>query len=218
MPLDFGGLGSGISSLFGAVGDLQSAKGYKKAAAQADLSAQLSEQSTQIQITQQQRELYKTLGSQQADIGGAGLANSGSALDLVRSSAAQGSLAKQLIGLQGEITKSGYEAEAASYRQMASASKKSALGGAIGGAIKIAGAFAMFSDDRLKENVRLVRRRQDGIGIYSYRFKGDQTWFEGLLASDVLAVRPDAVAVDLATGLYKVDYDALGVEPRILED
>lgn len=219
MAIDFDALGGGISTVFGAVGSLSSAKGYKKAAGFADQEARISEESTRLQQFQQQRDLYRTLGGQQADIAGAGLANSGSALDIMRSSASQGSLAKQLVGMQGAIQTSGYQAEAESYRTMASASKKSGIGGLISGGLKIASAVALFSDDRLKTDVTLLRRRPDGVGIYSYRFLGpDTTRFEGLLASDVLAARPDAVAIDEPTGLYRVDYDALGVTPRILED
>ncbi len=215
MAVDFGGIGGGISSVFGALGDLSSAKGYKKAAAYSDLNAGLARESTAIQQYQQQRDLYQTIGGQQADLAGAGLGASGSALDLIRSSMAQGSLAKQLIGLQGEITATGYKAEAASYSSMASSAKKSGIGGLISGGLKIAAAAGMFSDDRLKENIQLVRRRPDGLGIYTFNFKGDDTRFEGLIASDVLAHAPDRVAKH-KNGFYMIDYDGLGVVPRIV--
>ncbi len=218
MALDFAGIGGGISSVFGAFGDLASAKGYKTAASYSDLNAALSKESTAIQQLQADRQLYKIMGGQQADIAGAGLATSGSAMDIIRSSAAQGALTKQLIGLQGAINTTGYQAEAASYRSMAKSAKSSSIGGLLKGGLQIAAAVGMFSDDRLKEAVRLEHRRQDGIGVYSFRIKGQSGRYEGLLASDVEARRPDAVSIDTETGLRRVNYDLLGVEPRVLEE
>ena len=50
-----------------------------------------------IKQSQQDRELYKSLGTTRADIAGAGLAESGSGLDILRESAAEGALAYQLV-------------------------------------------------------------------------------------------------------------------------
>ncbi len=51
---------------------------------------------------------------------GAGLASSGSATDLLRASAAQGSLNKSMIQTQGLLTEAGYEEQAQSYTNLAS--------------------------------------------------------------------------------------------------
>lgn len=217
MPISAGGmsdLGGAVSSIFGAVGSFQSAKGYKQAAAFASENAQIAQQSANIQNLMASRKVYQTIGGQQADVAGAGLASSGSATDLLRSSAEQGSLAKQLITNQGAINVMGYEAEAASYSSMASAAKTSGIGGLIGGALKIGAAAMMFSDDRLKSNAVLVDRRPDGIGIWEFNYKGSEQRFRGLMASEVEQRYPTAVAWE--DGYRKVDYALLGVIPEVV--
>jgi hypothetical protein len=59
--------------------------------------------------------------------------------------------------------------------------------GAIG-----AGASAM-SDERLKENKKVIGKTFDDQPIYSYNFKGDQTTHLGLLAQNVEKSHPEAV-------------------------
>lgn len=205
--------GNAVSDIFGAVGDFQNAKGLKKAAQYADLSAQIAQQSAQIKSVQAGRQLYKFMGGQVSDIASAGLKLSGSALDVMRDSATQGALSKQLIANQGAIDVMGYKAEAASYASQASAAKSSGIGKAIGAGLSIAG-MVMFSDDRLKENVTLDHRRADGLGIYHFNFKGDKTVYEGLLASDAMKVYPDAVQEK--DGHLMVDYQKLRVLPKVI--
>lgn len=228
MAATVAGVGGAIGDIFGGVGDLfaasgdkAAAKGYYRASGFATQNAELTKQSTKIKEVQASREIYQTLGGQQADIAGAGLADSGSALDVIRSSAEQGALTKQLIGYQGLITQHGYEAEAASYLAQGKAMKAAAKGktaSGIGGIITgVASVAAMFSDDRIKEDTKLLYRRPDGIGIWSFRFKGQPDTFEGVMASEVRQVMPAAVERDVLTGLDKVDYDMIGVTPRILK-
>lgn len=86
------------------------------------------------------------------------------------------------------------------------------LGGAIGlsGAAanlgKAAPFFAMMSDERAKEDIRPVGMLNDGQTVYAYRYKGDPTPQIGLLAQEVAAHEPDAVAQG-PHGLLMVDYD-----------
>lgn len=212
-----GGIGGAVDSIFGGLGQLKAASGYKKAAAFSDLSASISEQATQIQLLQAQRDIYRTLGGQQADVAGAGLAQSGSALDLLRDSTAQGALTKQLITAQGAITTAGYEAEAESYRSMAAAAKKAGKGGILGGILKGVATIAPFvlaSDDRLKTDAVLVSRRPDGVGIWHFKYQGGDTIFEGVMASEVERIYP--LAVSYEDGYARVDYGRIGVEPRII--
>lgn len=212
----FAGLGDGIGDLFSASGDKKAAKGYYAAAGYAQKNAGIVEQSTAIQEVQASREIYRTMSGQQADIGGAGLANSGSALDIVRASAEQGALTKQLINYQGQITENGYLAEAASFIAQGKALKSAAKGKTASGLFKIGA--ALFSDERLKEDITFRRRLANGIGVYSFRYKGQPELFEGVMAHEVAAIMPEAVEHDHLTGLSKVDYDMIGVVPRILED
>lgn len=129
------GLDSFFSNAGGAVSDLFAAKGYgfkaqgarieqgmyTEAAGFADENVEFTKASTDIKLQQQERENLKLIGGQQADVAGAGFAASGSALDLLRDSASQGSLAKQVLGSQGQITEAGYEEQAKALRSQADA-------------------------------------------------------------------------------------------------
>lgn len=219
MPLSSGGfadIGGAVSDIFGAIGQEQSAKGYKQAAQFAEENAGIAQQSANIQGLMAQRQVFKTIGGQQADIGGSGLAASGSATDLLRSSVSQGALTKQLVADQGAINVLGYQAEAASYNSMASAAKSSAAGGFLGSALKIAGAVVAFSDDLAKAGVVKVDTRRDGLGIYEFAYKGDPSGqrFRGVLASEVERMYPSAV--EWIDGQRMVNYSLIGVVPEVV--
>jgi Chaperone of endosialidase len=66
------------------------------------------------------------------------------------------------------------------------------------------------SDLRLKDNVRRIGRTQSGLPLYVFSYKGRPEQFTGVMAQDVLAVRPDAVSVG-SNGYYAVDYHKLGL-------
>lgn len=147
-----------VTSLGGAVGDLFTSKGnaaqaadYQGAASLATQNAQLAAASTKIQETQTARTVTQSLGTTQADIAGAGFTMSGSALDIMRASAQQGSLAKSLVNIQGAINENSYAAQAGAYSGEAKAAKEASdaakvnaiasVGGAlIGGAGQLASA------------------------------------------------------------------------------
>jgi hypothetical protein len=126
-----------IDSAGGAVSDLFAAKAYKYKAQGAafekenyELASQLAlknkqftEMATRIKASQQDRDLFKSLGQTRADIAGAGFAESGSALDILRESAQQGALTRAVTEQQGLITGEGYEQEAKSYQNMAQAAQ-----------------------------------------------------------------------------------------------
>jgi hypothetical protein len=65
----------------------------------------------------------------------------------------------------------------------------------------------MFSDARIKENIKRVGRTDDGEGVYTYRYKGDPTPRMGVMAQEVAATKPHAV--HNVGGLLAVDYGAL---------
>lgn len=129
----FSAAGGAANDLFAAEGFKYKAKGnrlemqnYNQAALLADQNAQFTQMSTAIKETQQQRDIDKALGGTRADVAGAGFAASGSALDILRDSAAQGALTKAVISQQGLITEAGYHQQAASYRTMADAANMAA--------------------------------------------------------------------------------------------
>lgn len=210
------GLGSAADSLFGGIGQLKAAKGYKKAAAFSDLSAQISAQATALEVFQAQRDVYRAVGGASADYGKAGLALSGSALDVLRDSASQGALTTQLVQANGQLKTTGFQAEAEAYRSMAAAAKAAGKGGILGGLLKGAAAAAsMFalSDDRMKERPVLIERRRDGLGIWEFNYRGQPTRFRGVMASEVQRLYP--LAVEYVDGWAHVDYGKIGVTPEV---
>lgn len=84
--------------------------------------------------------------------------------------------------------------------------QQSSGGIGVGDVVKTGLAIAsMFSDERLKENVRQVGKTNDGQSIYTYNFKGSPRTEMGLMAQEVERRHPEAVG---ESGGYKtVDYD-----------
>lgn len=79
----------------------------------------------------------------------------------------------------------------------------------IGMGTSIAGTAAMFSDRRLKRNIRRVGSRDNGLPIYSYRYIWDapDVLRVGVMADEALAVAPEAV--DTSGAYMAVDYARL---------
>lgn len=73
---------------------------------------------------------------------------------------------------------------------------------------------AMASDARIKTDVQWVGMAK-GFPIYQYRYIGTATRFEGVMAQDVLNIRPDAV-ITYPTGMMAVRYDKLGLKIRVV--
>ena len=76
-------------------------------------------------------------------------------------------------------------------------------------AVKVAGTVAkiasMFSDKRMKENIKPIGKLFDGQIVHSYNYKGDPRTQIGLIAQEVEDHKPHAVGL---AGKYKtVDYD-----------
>ena len=98
--------------------------------------------------------------------------------------------------------------------QQSQNSKNAKGGDALGSAVGMAGSMAMFSDERLKENIQKVGEI-DGIDIVKWNWNStakdlginDNTF--GVIAQNVLVDHPEAVMMDYSTGFYKVDYHKL---------
>jgi hypothetical protein len=126
-------IGGAVSDLFAADAHRSKAQGlrieagnYDRSAAFSEQSARFTETSTEIKQAQLDRDIYKTLGGQAADVAGSGFAASGTALDLLRDSASQGALTKAVGSLQGLITEEGYEVQAKNYTAMGEAARLAA--------------------------------------------------------------------------------------------
>ena len=87
----------------------------------------------------------------------------------------------------------------------ASNASNAATGQTIGALGSLAAMF-MFSDVRLKTDIRQVGVTKQGIKIYSYRIKGDSRRRIGVLAQQVRKVNPKIVRRDPASGMLQVNY------------
>jgi hypothetical protein len=82
------------------------------------------------------------------------------------------------------------------------------LGSGLGGALAGAGMLSLFSDIRLKENIKHIKD-VDGIKVYSFNYVWDETPHIGAMAQDLLESKyAHAVHLD-DSGYYKVDYSKL---------
>jgi hypothetical protein len=115
----FNSLGAAAQDLFSIGAHKTKAQGlrieagnYDLAAGFSDQNARFTEESTAIKQSQLDRQMFKALGGQAADVAGAGFAASGSATDILRESASQGELLRTVAGQQGLITEEGYRCRA----------------------------------------------------------------------------------------------------------
>jgi hypothetical protein len=86
-------------------------------------------------------------------------------------------------------------------------STMSKIGTAANTALAVANLAAMFSDRRMKHDIKRIGKTDDGMPIYKFKYKGDdreQTHI-GFMADEVERKHPDAVMTD-PSGMKKVDY------------
>lgn len=206
---NWGTFGGAAGDLLGGIGGFVGAKGYKKAAKLARENARLAHVATEIENRQQERQIYQVIGAQQAATGAAGFSLSGSAIDLMKSSAQQGSLDQALISNQGLIEENTYLAQASQYEAAGKASKLGGIGGLIKGAIGIG---SLFSDERLKVDIRTLAVAEDGRRWVAFRYLWDAPGVsrEGLIAQEVIHSDPQAVSRDPKTDYFMLDYSKLG--------
>lgn len=139
-------LGGAVSDFFGAAGSNKAASSYNKAADIALGNEALTKRSTVLNVAQESIQTYQALGTESAQTAGAGFeTNSGSAADLLRSSAQQAALTKGITETQGEITAKGYEEQGQAYKGQAEAAKIQVKGQGAGGLFgAIAGVASIF--------------------------------------------------------------------------
>ena len=113
--------GSAAADLLTATGADEASSAYTTAASIAASNEALTQRGGQIQQEQEQRTITQALGTESADVAGAGFKNSGSALYLMKSSLQQGALAKQLISNSTEITAQGFAQQDVAYTGQATA-------------------------------------------------------------------------------------------------
>jgi hypothetical protein len=93
--------------------------------------------------------------------------------------------------------------------KIGSISLPAALGGSVGGAVSAIASVFGFSDERLKEDIKLIGRSPSGINIYEFKYKHTSGTWQGVMAQEVPWAR---TMTD--TGFYMVDYGKVDVEFR----
>ena len=81
-------------------------------------------------------------------------------------------------------------------------------GGGFGGGGR--GGGGRRSDMRLKHDIVLLGRLDDGLGYYRFVYNGGHTAYVGVMAQEVRTVMPDAVTRG-PDGYMRVSYDLLGL-------
>jgi hypothetical protein len=67
------------------------------------------------------------------------------------------------------------------------------------------------SDIRLRHDITLLGRLDNGLGFYRFAYNGSNKAYVGVLAQEVQAIMPEAVVRD-RDGYLSVIYDKLGLE------
>jgi polysaccharide export outer membrane protein len=73
------------------------------------------------------------------------------------------------------------------------------------------------SDIRLKHDITLLGRLDNGLGFYRFIYNGDNKAYVGVMAQEVEAVMPDAVVTG-PDGYLRVRYDKLGLKFESYDD
>lgn len=97
-----------------------------------------------------------------------------------------------------------YQQRLAAYNQQM-ANRGAMMGGMFGIGGALAGNPAIFSDERLKDNIKEIGETNDGQPLYLFNYKGDDKPAIGLMAQDVLKRDPGAVTRH-KSGFLMVDY------------
>lgn len=101
------------------------------------------------------------------------------------------------------------------HRQDAEAAGPSLTGDILGPSL--AADIEQPSDARLKEDIAEVGRLANGLGLYRFRYIGEETVHVGVMAQEVVGVDPLAV-VRGADGYLRVNYDRLGIRMMTWEE
>lgn len=104
---------------------------------------------------------------------------------------------------QGQYAQGLYGQQMAGYN-----AQMGALGALAGAAGTAAG--GIWSDERLKSSIDYIGEHPVGVPAYEYDIFGERE--RGVMAQDLIKVRPDAVHLH-SSGYYMVDYDAIGGRP-----
>lgn len=181
-------IGGAVGSLFTSQGNAAEAASYTGAAQLETQNAQLTAASTRIQATQTARAVTQSLGTTQADVAGAGFTESGSALDLMRMSAQQGSLATSLVNIQGAINENAYAAMAGADLAKAKAANEANTASTIQSIASIGGALINNAGDLASKGKTVVN------GVESIFSPSIESQASGIFGSTTVANAGDPLA------------------------
>ena len=168
-----------------------------------DRSAQLQSAQSQIGALGQTALGIASYGTQARGIEQAGLAET--YRDFIEEREYGGNQVKQMIGaLSGAPIRSYGEERSGS---VGTPGVGASPFGQIVGAGLAAYQAGLFSDIRLKEDIKLVGKSASGINIYNFKYKGDDKTYQGVMAHQV----PHASHIT-DSGYLVVDYSQLDVE------
>ena len=147
----FGDIFGGIGDLFASQGSQTAADLFGQAVTVGGQELQLEKASGNIEEAAAGRQIYHTISTQQAQVAGSGLAESGSALDILRASRQQGSIQQQVIGANIGIQEEGTQlqiisaqAQQAQAQATAEAQLFAGIGGIVGGIGSLTNLFKIF--------------------------------------------------------------------------
>lgn len=80
------------------------------------------------------------------------------------------------------------------------------MSGLFGTAGKLGGAAILASDRRLKRHIKKIGKLENGLSVYTFKFAGSDLPYTGLMADEVMKVKPWAVLTD-KNGYLLVNYD-----------
>lgn len=124
---------------------------------------------------------------------------------------------QQLSGLSGQGLQAGGLVAGTGQTSQSTGATGGLLGAATslfgGGGGTVAGNIGstisgIFSDRRLKAAIRKVGEFADGLGIYTFRYRGQKQRFKGTMADEVARLRPWALGPEI-DGYATVNYGAL---------
>jgi len=205
----FGGSRQGIENVLGAERFIESAGDTSARLRQAgfesganrfaqDRAAQMSGATTQLGALQSASAGLAGFGTQARGIAQAGLAEG--YRDFIEEREFGGNQVKQMIGALSGAPIRSYGEERTGYTTTPVAGPSTF--GQVAGALT-----AMQSDIRLKDDINLVGKSPAGTNIYTFKYKGDDKKYQGVMAHQV----PHASFVD-NDGYLRVDYTKLDVE------
>jgi hypothetical protein len=134
--VDFGGA---VSSIFTGFSDFAEAAGYNTAAGLERKNANYERLSGDIQLAAKNRQIYQTIGAEEAGAAANGLTTSGSAASVLRSSQQQAGLERGLTELQTNINVNSSLERAAADQAQAEAKAAGGVGSIAAGVLGLFG-------------------------------------------------------------------------------